>query len=59
MDCITTPDHYLKEAYRILKPGGKLLTMVPDWESNMKTYFDDHTHKSSLTFIKLSFVYIH
>ena len=54
---LATPDYYLREAYRILKPGGKFLTMVPDWESNMKTYFDDHTHKSPFTVYSLKDAY--
>lgn len=40
------PERYLKEAYRVLKPEGKLITLVPDWESNYKTYFDDFTHRT-------------
>ena len=31
--------------------------MVPDWESNMKTYFDDHTHKSPFTVYSLQDAY--
>ncbi|MDA9171062.1 class I SAM-dependent methyltransferase [Alphaproteobacteria bacterium] len=54
---LSEPDKYLKEAYRILKPGGKILTMVPDWESNVKIYFDDHTHKTPFTIFSLSYAY--
>jgi len=43
------PEKYLMEAYRVLKPGGKLITLVPDWESNYKIYFDDFTHRSPFT----------
>ena len=43
------PERYLKEAYRVLKPNGKLITLVPDWESNYKTYFDDFTHRTPFT----------
>lgn len=43
------PERYVKEAYRILKPGGLLLTLVPDWESNYKIYFDDYSHRSPFT----------
>lgn len=43
------PEKYLEEAYRVLKPGGILLTLVPDWESNYKIYFDDFTHRSPFT----------
>ena len=43
------PERYLLEAYRLLKPGGKLITLVPDWEANYKTYFDDFTHRTPFT----------
>jgi SAM-dependent methyltransferase len=47
------PDHYFREAKRILKPGGKILTLVPDWEANYKIYFDDYTHRTPFTKISL------
>lgn len=43
------PERYMKEAYRVLKPKGKILTLVPDWEANYKTYFDDYTHRTPFT----------
>lgn len=43
------PERYLIEAYRVLKPNGLLLTLVPDWESNYKTYYDDFTHRTPFT----------
>jgi len=46
---LNKPEKYLEEAYRVLKPGGQLLTLVPDWESNYKTYFDDFTHRTPFT----------
>ena len=51
------PERYLKEAYRVLKPDGLLVTLVPDWESNYKTYFDDFTHRSPFTKIALADAY--
>lgn len=51
------PECYLKEAYRVLKPGGVLLTLTPDWESNYKIYFDDHTHRTPFTIISLNDIY--
>lgn len=47
------PDNFLKESLRVLKPGGLLLTLVPDWESNYRTYYDDYTHKTPFTTVSL------
>jgi len=51
------PDKYLLEVKRILKPGGLVLTIVPDWEVNYKTYFDDYTHRTPFTKISLNDIY--
>lgn len=51
------PERYLEEAYRVLKPNGMLLTLVPDWESNYKTYFDDFTHRTPFTKTSLQDAY--
>ena len=47
------PEKYLIEAFRVLKPGGLLLTLVPDWESNYKIYFDDFSHRTPFTKVSL------
>ncbi|WP_111976529.1 class I SAM-dependent methyltransferase [Algibacillus agarilyticus] len=52
-----SPEKYLAEAYRVLKPGGILITLVPDWESNYKTYFDDFTHRTPFTIVSLKDAY--
>jgi len=51
------PEKYFREALRVLKPGGILLTLVPDWESNYKIYFDDHTHKTPFSRPALEDIY--
>lgn len=51
------PEKYLEEAYRILKPEGLLITLVPDWESQYKKYFDDITHRTPFTKIALEDAY--
>jgi SAM-dependent methyltransferase len=55
---LNNPLPYFEEAYRILKPGGILITMVPDWEANYKTYFDDFTHRTPFTRISLNDAYL-
>jgi SAM-dependent methyltransferase len=54
MEHLHHPDKFLKEVFRILKPGGKVLCLIPDWESNYKIYFDDFTHVSPFTKISLN-----
>jgi len=54
---LRTPDNYLKESFRVLKSGGMMITLVPDWESNFKIYFDDYTHVSPYTKLGLHDAY--
>jgi ubiquinone/menaquinone biosynthesis C-methylase UbiE len=51
------PENYIKEAYRVLKNGGLFLTLVPDWETNYKIYFDDYTHRTPFTKASLEDIY--
>src|SRR4030042_2054336 len=30
------PDNFIKEIYRVLKPGGRIILMAPDWQSQKK-----------------------
>jgi len=52
------PDHMLKEAYRVLKKGGVIITMTPSWQHSYKyQFYIDHTHVTP--FIKYSLKTIH
>ena len=51
------PEKYMAEAYRVLKPNGLLLTLVPDWEANYKIYFDDYTHRTPFSKVSLEDIY--
>tara|TARA_X000001036_G_scaffold438208_1_gene485434 strand:+ start:1396 stop:2058 length:663 start_codon:yes stop_codon:yes gene_type:complete len=57
LEHLNKPDKFLTEARRVLKPGGKIICLVPDWESNYKTYFDDFTHRTPFTKVSLNDIY--
>lgn len=40
------PEKLVTEIYRVLKPGGLVITMCPDWEFNYRIYFEDYTHRT-------------
>ena len=50
---LNDPKKYFSESFRILKPGGTLITLTPDWESQYKTFYDDYTHVSPFTSVRL------
>lgn len=41
---IQNPDSFMKEQLRVLKPGGRIICMTPDWHSQMFIFYDDYTH---------------
>ena len=40
------PEKMVQEVYRVLKPGGLVITLCLDWEFNYRTYFEDYTHRT-------------
>lgn len=53
LEHLSSPIELLTKAKRVLKPGGLMIAMVPDWESQYKKYYDDFTHRSPFTKISL------
>lgn len=39
----------LNECHRVLAPGGRMLSLVPDWTAQWRHFFDDWTHVRPFT----------
>ena len=51
---VSNTDNFIKEIYRTLKPGGTLIIMAPDWQSQMLNFYDDYTHVKPFTIRSIS-----
>ena len=51
------PEKIFEEAYRVLKKGGRIITLTPEWKYFYKTFYEDYTHRTPFT--KLSLRDIH
>jgi len=38
------PENLMNETMRVLKTGGKLIILTPDWHTQWKNFFEDFTH---------------
>lgn len=52
------PEKIVNEMYRVLKPGGVIITMCPDWVHNVKAYFEDFTHRTPFTIESLHDIHV-
>ncbi len=52
------PENLVQEFYRIAKPGGLIITMVPDWETVYKTFYEDYTHRTPFTLSSLRDIFL-
>ena len=48
----------VREIYRVVKPRGLVITMVPDWESVYKTFYEDYTHRTPFTTNSLKEIFL-
>ena len=49
LEHVVNTENFLKEALRVLKPGGLAVFMTPDWRSQHEFFWDDYTHVKPFT----------
>jgi SAM-dependent methyltransferase len=49
LEHVVNTDNFLTEAYRVLKPGGQVVFLTPDWGSQYRYFWDDYTHVRPFT----------
>jgi len=47
------PENFIKESNRILKPGGRIITLTPDWQTQIYIFYNDSTHVQPYTTVGL------
>ena len=56
---LADPSNLMKESLRILKPGGRLIVLTPEWKSQINTFYDDYTHVRPYTVTSLEYLFRH
>ena len=51
------PHEIIKECYRVLKPGGIIITLTPSWKHNINNFYDDYTHKQPFNIISIGIIH--
>jgi len=46
---IANTDLFLSEIHRVLKPGGKVIILTPDYQKQKSFFYDDYTHIKPFT----------
>jgi SAM-dependent methyltransferase len=49
LEHVRNTDNFISESFRVLKPGGIFIGLVPDWASQYKSFWDDYTHVKPFT----------
>jgi len=49
LEHVFNTENFLKNALRVLKPGGLFVALTPDWKSQHEYFWDDYTHVKPFT----------
>ncbi len=52
------PEKVFQEAYRVLKPGGIIITLTPEWNYIYKSFYEDFTHRVPFTKVSLRDIHL-
>lgn len=50
------PEKIFKEIFRVLKPGGKIITLTPHWKFMSKFFYEDYTHRTPFTIESIDYI---
>lgn len=51
---LPSPENLMKETLRVLRAGGRVIVLTPDWGSQMRVFYEDFTHCKPYTVIALN-----
>ena len=49
IEALNNPAHLIKESYRVLKKGGYIYLLTPNWKMDYKNFFNNFYHKTPFT----------
>lgn len=52
------PEKIFEETYRVLKPGGLMITLTPEWKYIYKSFYEDFTHRTPFSKISLRDIHL-
>ena len=52
------PEIIFEEAYRVLKPGGIIITLTPEWNYIYKSFYEDYSHRTPFTKVSLKDIHL-
>ncbi len=50
------PEKIYKEIFRVLKPGGRVITLTPHWKFMFKYFYEDYSHRTPFTIESLNYI---